>query len=187
MIKNKKDKPTSWLQLATLRLARIHFLLTLAYSVILIASDAWGLITRELVWQRWAVAMVMLGVTTLVWYLAHGNMKSTTYYKVLIALLVVLDIALATFVVYTERGMASRGVALYALPIAVSAVMLNRSAVYGTAALCTATYVVAVTRYFFVFFNEGYKAELYTTLGFYSAGFFVLAAIMWVVMKAKFD
>jgi len=183
----KQTEQANWLQLATIRTARVHFLLIAAYAAINITSDAWALITRELVWQRWLMAGIMLIVTTVVWYAARAVVANLTYYRVLIIALVLLDVALATFTVYTERGMASRGVMLYALPIATSAVMLNKSAIFGTAALCTASYVLAATRYFYVYFNEGYKVELYTTLGLYSAGFFILAALLWVAVRAKFD
>src|SRR5690606_18306207 len=101
--------------------------------------------------------------------------------------LVLADIIFVTYMVYIDRGMASLVVALYALPIVSSAAMLNRSAIYGTAALCTTVYVAACTRYFYVNFNEGYRLELYTVLGLYSAGFFALAALIWTVVKAKTD
>ena len=53
---------------------------------------------------------------------------------------------------------------------------------FGTAALSTAAYIMAATRYFYVNFNEGYKIELYTTLALYSVSFFILAALLWVVV-----
>lgn len=185
--KDSADTRLTWLQTGSLRLARVHFYLIAVYAAYIIVSDAWNLVTRELVWQRWAIAGVMLIITTAVWFAARSTVRTGGYYRALIIIMVLLGIALATFAVYTERGMASRGVALYVLPIISSAVLLSRSALFGAAALSTAAYVLAATRYFFVYFNEGYKAELYTTLGLFSAFFFILAAVLWVVLRARFD
>jgi hypothetical protein len=182
--KTQSTSETAWMQNATLRISRAHFGLVIAYVFFILASDAWNLVTMELTSQRWIMAGAVTIVTTIVWYLTRANLGSTTYYRTLLTLLVLVDIALATFVVYTERGMASRGVALYAIPIAISAAMLNRSAIFGTAILATTTYVVAATRYFYIYFNEGYKIELYATIGIYSATFFILAAILWIIMTA---
>jgi hypothetical protein len=178
----KQNSDTSLLQNGAIRLSRVHFWFIGAYAIILMLSDAWNLITRDLVWERWAVTGAMLIVTTLVWYLARANLRSHAYYRALIIALVLMDVGLATFAVYTERGMASRGVALYALAIVTSTGLLNRTAMFGAAALSTACYVLAATRYFYVYFNEGYKIELYSTLMLYSVSFFVLAALLWVVM-----
>lgn len=178
----KQQEATTFLQNSVIRLTRVHFWLIAVYAAVIIAADAGQLIARELVWQRWAVAGILLVVNTAVWFFARANLKSITYYRSLIFALILFDIVLATFAVYTERGMSSRGVALYAIPIMMSATLLNRTAIFGTAALTTAAYVVASTRYFYVYFNEGYKLELYTTLAFYSASFFILAAILWIVV-----
>lgn len=173
------------LQKNTISLALVHFGLVAAYAVFILSSDAWNLVTRELTSQRWLMFGLLLIVTTIVWYLARGDAKGSTYYRVLVIALVLADIALASFAIYTERGMSSRGVALYAIPIVSSAVLLSRTALFGTAALCTAAYVMAATRYFYVYFNEGYKIELYSTLGLYSAGFFVLAGLLWIVVRNR--
>jgi hypothetical protein len=181
-----KTKPRSseatWLQNMALRLSRVHFFLLVAFTGYVLTSDAWNLVTRELTWWRWEILGSSLVVCTIIWYLARGIVHNLNYYRALILGLIVMDIALATFLVYTERGMASRGVMFYALPIGVSVALMNRSAIFGTAILSTAAYVLAATRYFYVYFNEGTKAELYTTVGLYCASFFILAAVLWVVV-----
>lgn len=173
------------LQKNAVGLARVQFGLVAAYAVFILASDAWNLVARELTSQRWIMFGILLIVTTVVWYLARTDLKSANFYRVLVIAIILADIALASFAIYTERGMSSRGVALYAIPIVSSAVLLSRTALFGTAALCTAAYVMAATRYFYVYFNEGYKIELYSTLGLYSAGFFVLAGLLWVVIRGR--
>ena len=170
---------------SVVRLARVHFGLAAAYAVFILASDAWNLVARQLTSERWLMFGLLLVVTTVVWLLARGNTNNQNYYRCLAIALVLVDIALATFAIYTERGMSSRGVALYAIPIVSSAVLLSRTAIFGAAALCTAAYVMAATRYFYVNFNEGYKIELYSTVALYSASFFVLAAILWIVVSAR--
>jgi hypothetical protein len=187
MPKKQTAGQASWLQNSAISLGRVHFFLVALYMFNIILSDAWNLIARDLVWQRWCMAAVMLIVTTMIWYFARANVKSAGLYRGLILGFVLMDIALASFTIYTERGMASRGVMLYAIPIIVAAITLNRSAIYGTAALSTATYILTATRYFYVYFNEGYKVELYTTLMFYSGGFFILAALCWLVVRTRYD
>ena len=113
----RQNSDVTLLQNSAIRLSRVHFWLIGGYAAVLLATDAWNLITRQLVWQRWALVCTMIIVTTFVWYLARANLKTVAYYRLLIIALVLMDIGLATFAVYTERGMASRGVALYALAI----------------------------------------------------------------------
>lgn len=173
------------LQLSLLRLTRIHFVIAAIFALYTIISDATNLATPALVLQRWSVGVLLLSVTAVLWYAARGVPANPAYYRALLLLLVLIDICIATFSVYTQRGMASRGVMLYAVPIAVSAVLLSRRALFATAALCVASYVLAATRYFVVNPGEGYKAELYNEVGFYSAIFFVLAATLWVLIREK--
>ncbi|MDQ5972225.1 MAG: hypothetical protein QG553_384 [Patescibacteria group bacterium] len=167
------------------RLTRVNLGLAAVLAVFIIASDAWNLVTRELTSQRWMMCGALLLVTAATWYLSRYNSKNPAYYKVLIVGIILAQVVLASFVVFTERGMASRGVALYALPIVSSLALLSRSAVFAAATLCTAAYAVTATQYFYIHFNEGYKAELYATLFLYSAVFYALAFVLSVVMRPK--
>lgn len=159
-----------------LRLARIHFVYVLAFAAMIIVADSWALIAPESTLRRWTMAAIMLVTTTAVWYAARQ--KPRAWQARLPYALIILDIAVATFMVYEERGMASRGVALYAIPLVVAALTGSRSTVLATASLSTAAYGMAAIRYFVTYFNEGYKVELYATIGFYSVMFFVLAALL---------
>ncbi len=180
---SKMHKQThSWLQINVLRIARVHFYFILAYVATIIIYEGWQLITPQAMLRRWTLAAIMLIVTTVVWYAARSVTKNELYYRVLAFTLIILDIYVAAFSVYAERGMASRGVALFAIPIAVSAMLYSRSALFATAALCSAAYSLAAVRYFVVNFNEGYRIELYSVIGFYGAGFFILASILWAVI-----
>lgn len=185
MAKQKKVTINDWLQTGLIRVCRVHFMLIGLFAVYTIAADATGLTTSQLVLQRWTMnAILLVGVGT-VWYLARNTVKNTNYYRALIYSIILLDIALATFNIYTQRGMASRAVILYSIALVVSALLLSRTALFFVAALCTATYALTAVRYFVDFFNEGYKAELYIEVGFYCAVFFIMAGILSVIIRFK--
>lgn len=181
----KRVTLNEWLRVGVLRLSRIHFLFAAALGAQIILYDAGKLITPDVVLQRWAVTILFLVGVTVVWYLAHSQNASSNFYSRLVFLLIALDIAVAAFSVYNQRGMDSRGVLLFAIPIIVSAVLLNRVALFATATICIATYGAAAISYFVLHFNEGYKLELYGEVGFYSALFLVLAGLLAVVIRFK--
>lgn len=182
---NAQVSLSDWLQNGVLRISRVHFFLVAALVGQIILYDAWKVLTPDVVMWRWVSALVLLVGTTVVWQLAHSPDKSPGFYKRLVFGLVALDIAIATFGVYTQRGMASRAVFLYAIPIIVSAILLSRVALFTTATMCIAAYATAAMVYFTVYFNEGYKAELYAEVGFYSAGFLLLAGLLSAVIHFK--
>ena len=185
MTKKKQVTFTDWLQTGLIRVCRVHFIFIGALAAYTIAADATRLTTPTLVLQRWSMTAVMLAGIVIAWYLARNNVKNSNYYRVLIYFVILLDIALATFNIYTQRGMASRAVMLYCIPIAVSALLLSRTALFLTATLCTAAYSLAAVKYFVDYFNEGYKAELYIEVGFYCGVFFVLAAVLATIVRFK--
>lgn len=181
----KNNSLANRFQASALSASRIQFYLLGVYAFYIIISDAWNLIAPQLSLQRWTAAAVSLAVSAAIWYCARFSGRTTTYYKSLISLLVVWGIVFATFNVYTQRGMASRAVMLYAIPIIISAMLLSRAAIFASAAFSTAAYVLAAVRYFVVHPGEGYKVELYAEVFFYCAVFFVTAALLWVNLKPK--
>lgn len=183
MPKKKQIAFTDWLQTGLIRICRIHFVFVAVYAAYTIAADATHLITPEFVLQRWSMNAALLASIGVIWYLARNNVRSSNYYRLLLYVVILLDIAMATFNVYTQRGMAARAVMLFGIPIVVSALLLSRTALFLTAALSTAAYSLAAVKYFVDFFNEGYKAELYIEVGFYCAVFFILAAVLSVVIR----
>jgi hypothetical protein len=161
----------------------VHFILIAAYGIQTIVMDAWHVIVPEIVMQRWIMACIALTVVAGAWYLAHNKNNDIPTFKRLLFLIVASDLVLASFNVYTQRGMASKAVILYALAIATAALLLNRAALYATAAFASASYVATAVTYFALHFNEGYKTELYAEITFYSAAMFVLAGIISVVVR----
>lgn len=169
------------------RAARIHFALAAIFVLSTIIFDAWKLITPDVVLQRWTLAALLLIVATGIWYSSHFAGKNKVFHNILGFFLIFTDLLIATILVYNERGMASRSIILYAVPIITSGIVASRRAVYATASLATALYTLAAVRYFVLNFNEGYKIELYGTIGLYSAVFFIIAAIVNLLISASRD
>lgn len=165
--------------------AHAHFFYIFAFVASVIVYDASQLITPEAVLKRWQYAAMLMVVTTGVWYFARTKENNQALLKWLVGALVLTDILFASFLVYGDRGMSSIAVALFAVPIVTSAVLLNRSAVLATASLSTAAYAFTAVKYFVDYFNEGYKVQLYSTIGFYGATFFVIALLLIAAIGKK--
>lgn len=178
-----KKQNFSSMQSRLTQICRAHFIMIVLYGAYTILSDATHLITPQLVLQRWTVNAALLVGVSLIWYQSRFNNHNQNFYRNLFYALICLDVMLASFNVYTQRGMASRAVALFVLPIVVSAVLAKRSAIFVVACISTAAYSLSAVKYFVDNFNEGYKAELYIEVGFYCAVFFIIAAILNILVK----
>lgn len=184
-MKQSNKAKVSWLRTNTVRVSRIHFIYILLFAAQILVYDAWNLIAPISVMQRWIVTAAMLITTTAVWFLAHSRIRSTNIYKTLFGILLLQDVAVASFSVYSQRGMASRAVMLYAVPIIISTVLRNSRAVFATAAFCIAAYVTTTVSYFVLNFNEGYKIELYGEISFYCITFLLLAMLLSVIIRSR--
>lgn len=168
-----------------LRLSHVHFMYVAMLATQIMIYDAWKLINPDFVLRRWAITALLLVVTTTVWLIARLGSRSDVAYQRLVYALIIVDIAVASLNIYTQRGMASRAVMLYVIPIAASAMLMRRSIIFATSALCIAAYTTTAVLYFVLNFNEGYKIELYGEIGFYSVLFLLLASLLWVVVRSK--
>lgn len=182
---NTKATDAALLRGNTIRLVHAHFAYCALLAVQIMVYDAWKLINPDFVLRRWIIAALLLVTTTIVWLIAQLKTRSPNVYAGLIYVLIVADIAVASFSVYTQRGMASRAVMLYAVPIIVSAVLARRTALFATALLSIAAYTTTAIMYFVLNFNEGYKIELYGEISFYSAVFLLLASLLWIVVRTR--
>lgn len=180
-----KQKHPHWLKNGLVRVAKIQLILAVVYMAQIIAFDSAKLITPEVVLQRWVAVAALASIAVSIWYVARSKATSLNHYKLLTWGLIVSNIAFAAFNVYTQRGMASRSVALFFIPIIISAILLSRSALFATATLCAAVYTTTAVAYFVNYFNEGYKIELYGEILFYSSLFFVTALLLWAAFKTK--
>lgn len=181
----KTTAHTTKMRTAALRVSRLHFVYAGLLALQVIIYDAWKLIVPSIVLKRWVIASVLLSVNLVVWFLLRTKQMGLGAIKALLWLLILTDIGVATYSVYIQRGMASRAVILYAIPLLVSAVLMSRAAIFATAALSVAAYTTAAITYFVVNFNEGYKVELYGEIGFYSAVLFLLAGLLWIFVREK--
>jgi hypothetical protein len=180
----KTQKKTD--QQTTIRhLSWAHFAYIFAFAASIIAFHGGNLLPPDAIMRRWTATIAMLIVTTFIWYYARTHRIGVTELRGFVFCLAAMDMIFAGYLVYAERGMASLGVALFALPIAVIATLANRAALWAAASLCLAVYSYAAIRYFFDYFNEGYKLQLYATIGFYGALFFVLAGVLVIVSRAR--
>ncbi|PID32372.1 hypothetical protein CR970_00750 [Candidatus Saccharibacteria bacterium] len=167
-----------WLRTGLRKVALAHFVLLAAYAIQTIVLDAWDIVVPEVIMKRWLSAAALLVVASAVWYIAHNRTEPLYRLRLYTFAVVIADIIFAAYNVYIQRGVASKYVALFAIPLIVSALLLSRAALYLTAFLSTAAYVAATVLYFTHYFNEAYKTELYAEVGFYCAGFFVLAMVL---------
>lgn len=174
----------SYLKPGLSRISRIHLIVGILLAIQLIAYDAGKLVTPEIVLKRWMGIAGLVAVSAIALFLSHTKNSDTTVKRVL-WILIATDIAFASWAIYLERGMASRAVFLYIIPIISSAILLRKSAIYLTGTLSVVAYILTTNAYFVNYFNEGYKLELYGEVLGYSALLLVVSALTWSVIKTK--
>jgi hypothetical protein len=184
-MKQKISSHISHVRTNILRVTRLHFVYVLALAGQLMLFDATKLLTPEVVMQRWIATALLLLVTTFAWYMARTRLDTIKSYRMLLLSIILLDIAMASFAVYTQRGMASRSVFLYVVPLLSATALMTRAAIFGTLALSIAAYTTTTVVYFVTHFNEGYKAELYGEVGFYSVMLAIVAMFAWNMVRSK--
>lgn len=179
-----KNKNHSSVRTAFIRIAKIHLVISLVLVIQTIIYDAGKLITPELVLKRWAIISVLALTASVCWYLARLN-SNMTVIRNLVWALIAADFIVASFSIYTQRGMASRAVLLLILPILTAAALQRKGAIFLTSVAAAVVYTVTAVAYFVLNFNEGYKLELYGEIGFYSAILLATGAIAWALVRHK--
>lgn len=167
------------------RVTNLHYVFMLAVAGQIVLFDSGKFIPPAVVLYR-SIALGALAVAvTFVWYMCRNRSGQESTLNKLLALLIVADISFASFMVYSQRGMASKAAMLYFIPIIVSAIAVRKSAILATTALCTITYITTCIAYFVLNFNEGYKLELYGETAFYSICFVIAGMLLWVAVRPK--
>ena len=179
-----KKPPHNGTRTALIRVAKVHILIGIFFAAQIIAYDAARLITPEIVLKRWIFLSVLLVGAAVTWYLARLN-NSSAVVRNLVWFLVSIDLVVASFAVYTQRGMASRAVLLFVIPILTAAVLQRKGAIYLVSALAVVVYTVTALAYFVLNFNEGYKIELYGEIGFYSGILLAVGWTAWALVRHK--
>lgn len=175
----------NWLQATVVRVTYIHFAYVAVYVASIIVFDSWNLFVHTDINNRWMAATILLIVTTIIWYAARLKLSNEVVYISLILLLCVADIVFASYNTYWERGLASKAVALYIVPIITAATLRSRSSLLGVTTLCVAAYSMTVMRYYNLHYGESLRVELYGYVGFYCALFFILAGLLLVLIQPK--
>lgn len=185
MAKTKTASLRSQLQINSQRATQLSFVFIGIYAVSILIFTAWKLITPESLADRWTVFFVALAANTTLWFFSRRKNLNDLYYQGIISLLICVYIGVATYSIYAERGMASNAIILYAIPLAIASLTYRARALFATAALSSLTYSTAAIIYFRHYPSEGYKVELYGQLVFYSAILFLLAALLWTVVRSR--
>ncbi len=171
---------TSWLEPIALRITRTHFAYVVFYGFALVIFDTWNLLTHDAAAERWLATGVLLVVTTLIWYAIRLPFLGKNRHFFLVWLLIIADILFASWNVYTQRGMASKAVALFIVPIVTAALLRSRSTLLAATSLSATSYALACIQYFYNHYGEGYRVELWGEVFFYAALFFVITWLLLV-------
>lgn len=170
-----------------LRISRVHFLYLLAYLMSVIIFDSWNLLAKESVIERWTAAGAFIIVNTIIWYLCRAKLNIEYIYKIALAVLIGCGILFAAANIYWTRGMASKYVFLFAVPIISAGLSRSRSLLITTSAVSAATYSIVAVQYFNENYGQGVRAELYGEIIFFSSAFFILAGLMMIGFRKAAD
>lgn len=170
-----------------LRITRVHFLYILAYIFSIVIFDSWNLLAHEAVTQRWTAAGALLVVNTVAWYLCRAKLNNPTFYKIVLIVLLACDVLFAAINVYWTRGMASKYVFLFAIPVISAGLSRSRSLLVATCAVSAAAYSIAAVQYFNDNYGQGFKVELYGEIFLFSAILFVIAGLMMIAFRRAAD
>ncbi len=181
----KKQAESKRLKTSILRITKLGFAFVFIYAISTLVYKLWGLLTPEILMQRWIVTLLVLSVVSVLWWHSKGKMLTATYYKGLIMLQILMYLAVAAYSIYSERGMASNSVVLFTIPIVIVALEYNGKALLSTTALSILVYSSASIKYFKDYPSEGYKVELYGGLFFYASILLLVAGLLWVLMRSK--
>jgi hypothetical protein len=181
----KPKQITNWLQSTAVRVTRIHFVYIAAYMASIIAFDSWNVYTHTDIGNRWTIAATLLIINTICWYVARIKFSNSSIYMILVITIILADIIFAATNVYWERGLASKAVALFAVPIVTAATIRSRTTILAVATLSVAAYSTSVIRYYNLHYGESLRAELYGYVGLFCLSFFILSALLMVIINPE--
>jgi len=179
----KQKNPAGFFQTAAVRLTRVHFIYITCFLVSVVIFDASNLYSHQAIAQMWTVGGVMVAIVALIWFAARFKAPSHWYYIGAIAAIILADIFFASYFVWRQRGLYSKAVMLYTVPIITAAAARSRSILLATTTLSAAAYSTISVRYFFQNYGLGYRVELWGTVAFFSAMMFVLALLLMIITR----
>lgn len=183
---NKKQKINSKrLQVASVRVSKLGFVFSAIYASTTLVFKLWKLITPEILIQRWVISLLVFSITLALWWYSRSRNLSPTYYKGIILIQIIMYLAIGSYSIYSERGMASNSIILFTIPLIIIALEFSTKALFATATLCSIVYATSAIQYFKNFPSEGYKVELYGGIAFYVSILFLISALLWVLITSK--
>jgi signal transduction histidine kinase len=119
-----------------------------------------------------------LAVNTILWALTKLRNQKVSYYQAVTVAQTMLDITLASAIIYLQEGLAARSTILYAIPIVGAGLLFTRFFAYITAILCGAAYALTLIVYQ-LNNTSAYEPHMITLPAvFYAAVFIVIALII---------
>lgn len=150
----------------------------------ILVYDAFKLLELQTVMIRWILAMAVLLASIGLWYAVRTGVAETTIRR-LLGVLIATDILVIGVSVYLQRGMASKAVLLFAIPILTAAAYKTKAALFATTTVAAVTYFTAAILYFGLNFNEGYKIELYGETAFSIVVLFLVGSLTWALIRNR--
>ncbi len=141
-------------------------------STLLISSD------KTPARQYAIVALTGLALNALLWLATTRRQGSTNYYRATAALQVMLDLSLASFVVYSQKGLMSRATLLYAIPILAAGMLFLKGFAYVAAVMSALAYGATLLIYMNLHPGSYALHDAMVPIVFYGSVFVVLAAII---------
>lgn len=184
MTKKTSKKASAYSKQKTLTVLKISMVYIVAYMLSIIVMDAWNVTTEDATNWRWVASSLLLVVNLGVWWSVkiNGTIKHQT---MLVLSLILAQLLFAGINIYWQRGMASVSAVMFAVPILISGVLADRKLLYLTAGASALMYSSMVYKYFYDFYGEGYLAQMWVTLGFFSVLFMIVAWLLDTVLDLK--
>lgn len=151
------------------------FLLTLVASAT--TYFAGGTIRTIMVYT--ALSASGLVVNTLFWLAVQVRANAPLiYYKAVATMQVILDVGLASAVIYLQGGITSRATLLYAVPVLVAGILFSKPAAYVAATASSLAYLLAIVAYPLLHHHNYGWEELYVPMAFYPCLLLLIAAVI---------
>lgn len=156
---------------------RWYYLLTLAVVAVITST----LVNDNPAHNR-QIALTAAGIGLLtnlaLWLLTKPRGQKLWYYQAIAIAQQLLDISLASAVIYFQAGIASRATLLFAVPIVGAGLLFTRSFAYITASLSSIGYVSALLLYRQNNLHAYSLHQVILPAVFYSVTFFIIATIV---------
>jgi signal transduction histidine kinase len=122
--------------------------------------------------------IVALFCNGLLWLATLPTYSRIIYFQIIAFCQILLELTLASWIVYSQGGLASRTTVLYAIPILITGVLFRGWYAYVAAIFSAIAYGTALTAVYFVGNTELPLMDITVPIIFYASVFMVLAAVV---------